>query len=75
MRLFRSLDPLVGADTEKRHGWMHTRNTSLGAVPAKFIRTPQGLVATLSYLDGIRKPLDARGVGAGVTARLHATLR
>ncbi len=56
VRLFRSLDPLVGSDTAKRHAWMHTRSTSLGAVPAELIRTPQGLVETLTYLDGIRAP-------------------
>ncbi|MEO5813545.1 MAG: antitoxin Xre-like helix-turn-helix domain-containing protein [Rhodanobacter sp.] len=56
VRLFRSLDPLVGSDTEKRKAWMHTKNHALGAVPATLIRNPEGLVGTLAYLDGIRAP-------------------
>lgn len=56
VRLFRSLDLLVGADTEKRKAWMHTRNKARDDIPARLIRTPQGLVETLAYLDGIRAP-------------------
>lgn len=56
VRLFRSLDPLVGSDTEKRKAWMHSKNQALGEVPAMLIRNPEGLVGTLAYLDGIRAP-------------------
>lgn len=56
VRLFRSLDPLVGSDGEKRKAWMHGQNKQLGGVPATLIRSPEGLVQTLAYLDGIRAP-------------------
>lgn len=56
VRLFRSLDPLVGSDGEKRKAWMHTQNNALGGVPATLIRRPEGLVQTLAYLDGMRAP-------------------
>ena len=54
VRVFRSLDPLVGSDTELRKEWMHSLNKGLGGVPAKLILKPDGLTRTLSYLDGMR---------------------
>ena len=54
VRVFRSLDPLVGADSEMRKEWMHSPNKALGGVPAKLILKPDGLSRTLSYLDGMR---------------------
>ncbi len=54
IRVFRSLDPLVGSDGELRRAWMHSRNAALGGVPAELILKPDGLVRTLSYLDGMR---------------------
>lgn len=56
VRLFRSLDPLIGADGEKRKAWMHTRNHALGGVPAELVLRAEGLVRTLAYLDGLRAP-------------------
>ncbi len=54
VRVFRSLDPLVGSDTEKRRSWMRSQNKALNGVPLKLIRSPDGLVKTLDYLDGMR---------------------
>lgn len=54
VRMFRSLDPLVGSDTELRKEWMHSRNKALNGIPAQLILRPDGLVRTLSYLDGMR---------------------
>ena len=54
IRLFRSLDPLVGADRQKRHDWLRSHNKALNGTPAKLMETPQGLVLTLAYLDGMR---------------------
>ncbi len=54
VRLFRSLDPLVGSDALKRHDWLSSHNKALNGVPHALIETPQGLVLTLSYLDGMR---------------------
>ena len=56
VRVFRSLDPLVGGDEAKRVAWMHSHNKALEGVPAKLLENPEGLVATLAYLDGTHGP-------------------
>ena len=56
VRVFRSLDPLVGGDEAKRVAWMHSHNKALQGVPAKLLENPEGLLATLAYLDGMRAP-------------------
>lgn len=56
VRLFRSLDPLVGSNDDQRRAWMHSRSEVLRGVPARLILTPEGLVQTLAYVDGIRAP-------------------
>jgi transcriptional regulator with XRE-family HTH domain len=56
VRVFRSLDALVGGDDVKRRLWISTQNTALNGVPAELIRTAEGLVRTLAYLDGMRAP-------------------
>ncbi|MDO5626546.1 MAG: DUF2384 domain-containing protein [Pseudomonadota bacterium] len=54
IRVYRSLDPLVGSGDGERQAWMHTPNKALGGVPAQLVLTPGGLVKTLDYLDGMR---------------------
>ena len=54
IRVFRSLDPLVGSDDEKRKAWMQSSNKALNGVPAQLLLKPDGLVRTLAYLDGMR---------------------
>ena len=54
VRVFCSLDPLVGSDVQKRHDWLRSPNKALNGTPALLIETPYGLVTTLSYLDGMR---------------------
>lgn len=54
VRIFRSLDPLVGSDAQKRHDWLRSQNKALNGIPSALIETPYGLVTTLSYLDGMR---------------------
>ncbi len=56
VRVFRSLDALVGGDDVKRRLWISTQNKALNGVPAELIRTAEGLVRTLAYLDGMRAP-------------------
>lgn len=56
VRVFRSLDALVGTDDQKRMVWMTTHNRALGGVPQRLVQTAAGLVATLNYLDGMRAP-------------------
>lgn len=57
VRLYRSLDALVGNDTERRRAWMHSHNAALGGVPSELILTAQGLVTTVAYLDAMRAPV------------------
>lgn len=56
VRVYRSLDALVGTDDQKRLAWMNSHNKALGGIPQKLIQSAEGLVATLHYLDGMRAP-------------------
>ncbi|THF66614.1 DUF2384 domain-containing protein [Pseudothauera nasutitermitis] len=56
IRVFRSLDPLVGGDDAQRKRWMHTHNRALNGIPAELVRRVEGLARTLNYLDGMRAP-------------------
>lgn len=56
VRVYRSLDALVGTDDQKRIAWMKGHNKALGGVPMQLIERADGLVATLNYLDGMRAP-------------------
>jgi plasmid maintenance system antidote protein VapI len=56
VRVFRSLDALVGVDDQKRIAWMKSHNNAIGGTPAILIERAEGLVATLNYLDGMRAP-------------------
>ncbi|MES2662000.1 MAG: antitoxin Xre/MbcA/ParS toxin-binding domain-containing protein [Pseudomonadota bacterium] len=57
VRLYRSLDALVGNDTDKRHAWLTSYNSALNGIPKELILKPDGLVFTLSYLDAMRAPI------------------
>jgi hypothetical protein len=54
LRLYRSLDALVGGDDAKAKAWLHAENTHLGGVPAERIRQAEGLVDVIHYLDAMR---------------------
>ena len=54
VRLFRSLDALLGGNADKARQWMHAPNRHLGGVPAERIRTVTGLVDAIEYLDAMR---------------------
>ena len=54
VRLYRSLDALVGGDDAKARAWMHATNVHLGGVPAERIRSVEGLVDVIQYLDAMR---------------------
>ena len=56
VRLYRSLDALVGNDDARRRAWMTSYNDALNGVPKELIQRAQGLVATVAYLDGMRAP-------------------
>jgi len=57
VRLYRSLDALVGNDESRRLAWMRSPNTALNGTPADLILTAQGLVTTLAYVDAMRAPI------------------
>ena len=54
LRLYRSLDALVGGDEVKARDWLHGENHHVGGVPADRIRTVEGLVDVVQYLDAMR---------------------
>ena len=56
VRLYRSLDALVGNDDARRRAWMSSYNDALNGVPRELVQRAQGLVATVAYLDGMRAP-------------------
>jgi hypothetical protein len=57
IRCYRALYVLVGGDAEQMRHWMKTANLHTGGVPAEQVKSIQGLVAVLSYLDAIRGKL------------------
>jgi transcriptional regulator with XRE-family HTH domain len=54
VRLFRSLDAIVGSDDEAARAWLRSDNLALGGVPLTLIREPAGLVRAVDYLDAAR---------------------
>jgi transcriptional regulator with XRE-family HTH domain len=56
VRVYRSLDALVGTDDAQRKAWMSGYNRALNGKPAELIERAEGLVAVVSYLDAMRAP-------------------
>jgi transcriptional regulator with XRE-family HTH domain len=54
VRLFRSLDSLVGSNDEAARAWLNGDNRGLGDKPANLIRSAEGLVRAVHYLDAAR---------------------
>jgi hypothetical protein len=54
LRLYRALDALVGGDDVKARAWLSAQNDHLGGIPAERIRTVEGLVDVVQYLDAMR---------------------
>src|SRR5688572_25014420 len=54
VRLFRSLDAVVGSNTEQARAWLDSENAGLGAAPRQLIATTEGLVRVVQYLDAAR---------------------
>lgn len=57
VRLFRSLDALCGGDESKARAWFEARNAHLGEAPAVRVKSVEGLVDVVQYLDGMRGKL------------------
>ena len=54
LRVFRSLDALLGGDAESCRQWLRSYNHHLAGVPAELLRTVSGLVGVAEYLDAMR---------------------
>ncbi len=54
VRLFRALDALMGGNDAQSRAWLHAMNDHLGGVPADRIRSVEGLVDVVQYLDAMR---------------------
>lgn len=53
VRLFRSLDSIVGSD-EKARQWLRSKNLALGERPLDLLPKAEGLIRVLHYLDAAR---------------------
>lgn len=54
VRLFRSLDALMGSDDEASAGWLRANNIDLGGRPIDLLRTVRGLGEVTNYVDDYR---------------------
>ncbi|NLR95375.1 DUF2384 domain-containing protein [Rhizobium sp. P38BS-XIX] len=54
IRLFRSLDAIVGGDEVVARQWLRNANLALGAAPLDKITSISGLTDVLGYLDARR---------------------
>jgi hypothetical protein len=54
IRVYRALYVLVGGDVTAMQHWMRTENLHTGGIPLEQLRTIQGLVQVLEYLDAMR---------------------
>ncbi|HSQ63518.1 MAG TPA: antitoxin Xre-like helix-turn-helix domain-containing protein [Polyangiaceae bacterium] len=57
VRVFRSLDALVGGSDAKARAWFGAHNVHLGGVPRERVQTALGLVEVAQYLDAMRGKL------------------
>lgn len=57
VRLFRSLDAIVGGDAASARTWLVSENTALGAAPNRLVTSIGGLVDVVAYLDARRAPV------------------
>lgn len=54
VRLYRSLDAIVGGDETTARAWLRNENVALRAVPLERIQKVHGLVDVIQYLDSRR---------------------
>jgi transcriptional regulator with XRE-family HTH domain len=54
VRLYRSLDAIVGGDDAVAGQWLKNRNLALQAEPLSLIQTVHGLMNVIQYLDARR---------------------
>jgi hypothetical protein len=54
LRVFRSLDALVGGNLEQARAWLRAENDHLRGVPLQRMHKVEGLVDVADYLDALR---------------------
>jgi Protein of unknown function (DUF2384) len=54
VRLYRSLDAILGGDEIVAKSWIRNDNTALRGIPLNLIQGVQGLVNVIAYLDARR---------------------
>jgi uncharacterized protein (DUF2384 family) len=54
LRLFRSLDALLGSDDLSARSWLATENLDLDARPIDLIESFKGLITVCDYVDAYR---------------------
>jgi uncharacterized protein (DUF2384 family) len=57
IRLYRSLDAIVGGDEAVARAWLKNPNTALRNRPIDLIQKVQGLLDVIHYLDARRAPI------------------
>lgn len=70
VRLFRSLDAIMGSDDAASRSWLRAQNRALGGKPIDLIATIAGLVDVVAYLDA-----NISGSGLPVTGILCAPVQ
>src|SRR6516165_11438986 len=54
VRLYRSLDAIVGGDDTVAADWLKNKNSNLDGIPLELIQTVSGLTNVINYLDSRR---------------------
>jgi predicted XRE-type DNA-binding protein len=54
VRIFRSIDALMGGKTQNVKAWFHAENDHLQGAPALLVRRIEGLTRVAQYLDFMR---------------------
>jgi len=57
LRMYRSLDAIVGGDDDVASQWLKNHNVALGDKPIAMIQSASGLVDVIHYLDSRRAPI------------------
>jgi transcriptional regulator with XRE-family HTH domain len=57
IRLYRSLDAIVGGDREAASSWLKSYNTALETRPIEAAQSITGLLNVIAYLDARRAPI------------------
>ena len=57
VRMYRSLDAIVGGEEAVARAWLKNDNTSLHGKPVDLIQSVPGLIDVVNYLDARRAPV------------------